>query len=283
MEVSEGRGLNLHIGWSPGENRTSFTAPRCPGSLFVILPVRTSQMVTFWSPPPAAILSPLVSQLALKRLRSFPARAPSYVRIRRSAGANGRMSHVRTVESCEFDNNDRLSGESCNEVTVSVWPIRVYVTACLRRSQTLMSLSIPPVNSSFPASESAIAVIGNSVGMYPTASFVRGSHICCTLSGLFRLERYAETYPNASVVRTAHKHFFAALADVHAIDYLLMAWMPPYPLSCLHIPACQLHVCRCREENFRVPRPVKIENCLFVTSQDTVVFAGSGCAPKYCI
>jgi hypothetical protein len=103
------------------------------------------------------------------------------------------------------------------------------------------------------------------------------------LSDLFRLQIYVETYPNASVVRAAHKHFFTALADVHAIDHLLVAWMPPYPLSCFHVPACQLHVCRCREENFGVPRPVKIEDCLFVASQDTVVFAGSSCAPKYCI
>lgn len=52
------------------------------------------------------------------------------------------------------------------------------MTACFRRSQTLMSLSIPPVKSSFPASARQIAVMGKSVGMKVTASFVLVSQIC---------------------------------------------------------------------------------------------------------
>jgi hypothetical protein len=60
---------------------------------------------------------------------------------------------------------------------VSVWPISAYVTACFRRSQTLISLSMPPVNSSLPASAKHIAVIGKSVCMKVTASFVRVSQI----------------------------------------------------------------------------------------------------------
>ena len=40
-----------------------------------------------------------------------------------------------------------------------------------------MSLSIPPVNSSLPASARHIAVMGKSVGMNVTASFVRVSQI----------------------------------------------------------------------------------------------------------
>lgn len=62
---------------------------------------------------------------------------------------------------------------------VSVWPINVYVTACLRRSQTLMSLSMPPVNSSLPASAKHMAVMGKSVGIKVTASLVLVSQICC--------------------------------------------------------------------------------------------------------
>lgn len=61
---------------------------------------------------------------------------------------------------------------------MSVWPSNVYVTAFLRKSQTLMSLSMPPVKSSLPASERAMAVIGKGVSMKSTASFVRGSQIC---------------------------------------------------------------------------------------------------------
>jgi hypothetical protein len=56
------------------------------------------------------------------------------------------------------------------------------VTACFRRSQTLMSLSIPPVNNSLPASAKHIAVMGKSVCMKVTASFVRVSQICVHVS-----------------------------------------------------------------------------------------------------
>lgn len=45
-------------------------------------------------------------------------------------------------------------------------------------SQTLMSLSMPPVNSSFPASARQIAVMGKSVGMNATAAFVLVSQSC---------------------------------------------------------------------------------------------------------
>jgi hypothetical protein len=56
------------------------------------------------------------------------------------------------------------------------------VTACFRRSQTLMSLSMPPVNNSLPASAKHIAVMGKSVWMKVTASFVRVSQICAHVS-----------------------------------------------------------------------------------------------------
>lgn len=103
---------HLRIGSPRGWNRTSLTAPRCPGSLFKSFPVRTSQMATLWSPLPAAIFSPFESQLAFRRLRSCPVGAPSYVCMRRSAGANGLTSHVLTVESCAFDSRVWLSGDS---------------------------------------------------------------------------------------------------------------------------------------------------------------------------
>jgi hypothetical protein len=107
-----GRGWrNLHIGSPRGWKRTSFTVPLCPGSLFRSFPVRVSQIATLWSPLPAAIFSPVESQLAFRRFRSCPVGAPSYVCMRRSAGANGRTSHVLTVESCAFDSRVWLSGD----------------------------------------------------------------------------------------------------------------------------------------------------------------------------
>lgn len=165
----------LQRGSSRGWKRTSFTAPLWPGSLCNSFPLRASQMATLWSPLPATILSPLASQLALSRLRSCPVGAPSYVWSRRSAAAKGRTSHVRTVESCAFDSRVVLSGDSWSDVMVSACPRSVFVTAFFLRSHTLMSLSIPPVNSSFPASDRAMAVIGNSVGIKLMASLVRVS------------------------------------------------------------------------------------------------------------
>jgi hypothetical protein len=92
-----------------------------------------------------------------------------------------------------------LSGDNWSEVTVSVWPSNVYVVACFRKSHTLMSLSMPPVNSSLPASARHIAVMGKSVGMKVTASFVRVSHICNHVRHIQqRLDQH--THSNVTVV-----------------------------------------------------------------------------------
>jgi hypothetical protein len=260
--------------------RTSFTAPLWPGNLFRSFPVRASHIDTLVSPLPAAILSPFASQLAFRRLRSCPVGAPSYVLIRRSFGAKGRTSHVRTVESWALDSNWVLSGDSCNEVTVSVCPSSEYVTAFFLRSQTLISLSMPPVNSSLPASDRAMAVIGNSVAMKLMASLVRVSQSYHPLT--LHLFQSMPTYPDVSIVGAADKHLLSALADVHAIDHLLVTWVPPYPLARLHVPACQVRVCGGREQHFRVSRPMQIQYCLLVAGQDSIVVAGSAAAPEYC-
>lgn len=86
------------------------------------------------------------------------------------------MSHVRTVESCEFERSAWESGETCKEVMVSVWPNMEYATLFCLKSQILMSLSIPPEYISFPASARATAVTGNSVSMKSMACFDLGSH-----------------------------------------------------------------------------------------------------------
>jgi hypothetical protein len=135
---------HLLIGSPPGWKRTSLTAPLCPGSLFNSFPLATSHIATLLSPLPAAIFLPFESQLARNKFFSNPVGAPSYVRIARSAGAKGRISHVRTVESCAFERRYWESGDTCREVMVSVCPIRAYATAFFRRSHTLISLSMPP-------------------------------------------------------------------------------------------------------------------------------------------
>jgi len=84
--------------------------------------VPASQTTAVLSPLPAATRLPCASQLALNRFFSMPAGAPSNVLICLSVGANGRMSQVRTVLSCEFDRSVCESGETASEVTVSVWP-----------------------------------------------------------------------------------------------------------------------------------------------------------------
>ena len=134
-------------------------------------------MTTVRSPLPAAIFSPFESQLALMRFFSNPDVAPSYIFTCLSNGAKGRISQVRMLESIELDSNVCESGDISSEVTVSVCPTMVYATAFLRRSQTLMSLSIPPEYSSLPASEKANAVRGKSVSIKSMACFCRGSQI----------------------------------------------------------------------------------------------------------
>jgi len=98
--------------------------------------------------------------------------------------ANGRISQVLTVLSMELERSDCPSGDTPRDVIVSWWPRNVYDMAFLRKSQTcsdhqpgfsaglrgggrdtLMSLSIPPLNISFPASLIANAVTGKPVSM----------------------------------------------------------------------------------------------------------------------
>ena len=167
----------LLIGSDPGEKRTSLTVPLWPGSLYSSLPVAASQITTVWSPLPAAIFSPLASQLAFRRFFSIPIGAPSKVRTSLSAGANGLTSHVLTVESMEFERRTWESGDNDNDVMVSEWPRMVYVVAFFLKSHTFISLSTPPVNNSVPVSAKATAVTGNSVSMNPTADFCRASQI----------------------------------------------------------------------------------------------------------
>src|SRR5690348_8291469 len=113
-----------------------------------------------------------------------------------------------------------------------------------------MSLSMPPVNSSLPASAKHMAVMGKSVGMKATASLVLVSQIWSrlVLPSLPSHHSSCSTYANVTIVRATDEHLLAALAHVHAIDDLLVAWVSPYALARLDVPTCQVHVCRCREE-----------------------------------
>jgi len=88
-------------------------------------------------------------------------------------------------------------------------------------------------------------------------------------------------YPNIAVIGAAHEHLLAALADVHAIDHLFMAWMPSYPLSSFYIPARQMHICGSREQHLCVPRPMQIQDCLLVAGQDAIVLTISSATPEY--
>jgi hypothetical protein len=87
------------------------------------------------------------------------------------------------------------------------------------------------------------------------------------------LRQYEFTNPDGTVVRTADEHLLSTLAHVHAVDHFFMPWVPAYPLASLNIPARQVHVCRCGKEDFGVARPVQIQYCLFVSSQNAVVLA----------
>lgn len=160
-----------------GEKTASLTDPLCPGNLNRSLPVFESHIVAVPSPPPATIFAPLGSQEALNRFFSMPDGAPSKVLICLLVGANGRISQVRTVESCELERSVCESGDTRRDVMVSLWPINEYTTARFRMSHTLISLSIPPEYSSFPASDSATAVTGKSVSIKSIAAFCRVSQI----------------------------------------------------------------------------------------------------------
>ena len=107
-----------------------------------------------------------------------------------------------------------------------------------------MSLSIPPVKSSFPASAKHIAVMGKSVGMKVTASLVRVSQIYLYISSVLGCVKWL-TYTNVAVVGAADEHLLSALTHVHAIDHLFVSRMPSYPLASLYVPARQVHICRC--------------------------------------
>lgn len=97
---------------------------------------------------------------------------------------------------------------------------------------------MPPVKSSLPASDRHIAVMGKSVGIKVTASFVRVSQIYSgrQLHSMKKMEQH--TYPYVAIVGAAHEHLLAALTNVHAIDHLLVPRVPPYPLARLDIPTC---------------------------------------------
>lgn len=59
-----------------------------------------------------------------------------YVLMFRDDGANGRMSHTRTVLSMELESSDWPSGETPRDVTVSWCPRNMYTTDFLRMSHT---------------------------------------------------------------------------------------------------------------------------------------------------
>lgn len=75
-----------------------------------------------------------------------------------SCGAYGLTSHIRRVLSIALDNRYDPSGLRDNPVTVSVWPFKWYKISFLRKSQTLISLSIPPLTTCSAVSLKVTAV-----------------------------------------------------------------------------------------------------------------------------
>jgi hypothetical protein len=68
----------------------------------------------------------------------------------------------------------------------------------------------------------------------------------------------ALTYANVAIVRATDEHLLAALAHVHAVNDFFVSWVPPDPFASLNVPTREVHVCRRREQYFRVPRPVEV-------------------------
>jgi hypothetical protein len=143
---------------------------------------------------------------------------------------------------------------------------------------------MPPVNSSLPASAKHMAVMGKSVGMNVTASFVLVSQIWSRLvlrPASHRSSCPSPTYANVTVVRATDEHLLATLAHVHAVDDLFVAGVSPYALAGLDVPARQVHVCRRREQHLGVSRPMQIQDGLLVSTQDSVVLTCARTSPEH--
>merc|ERR1712086_587872 len=142
------------VGWKS----TSLTEPTCPGSLYRILRVVVSHTYTKRSADPDVILRPSGAQLHRSRFFSKLCTAPPKVLMQRSLGANGRTSQMRIELSIALDIRYEPSGLRRREVTVSPCPSSLNATSVLRRSQAVITLSMPPVKSNWSSADRAHAV-----------------------------------------------------------------------------------------------------------------------------
>ena len=73
------------------------------------------------------------------------------------------------------------------------------------------------------------------------------------------------THSNRAVVSATYEHLHAALANIHRVDDILVAFMPSYALASLSIPAGDGGIRGGREKQPRVSGPVQIEDGPFVS------------------
>lgn len=165
---------------SVGCQSTSLTCPLCPGRRYFILPEMRSQTSTVRSAEPHATRSMSFDQHGRDRFFSGLVTIPSNVRMHRSAGANGLMSHIFSVLSIELDSIYEPSGDRRSPLTVSWWPYRLNTGACFRRSQAVMVLSIPPENTIWPVSDTSTAVTGYLACSVEVECFSRVSQVYVT-------------------------------------------------------------------------------------------------------
>lgn len=72
--------------------------------------------------------------------------SPVNIFTQRFCGANGRMSHTRSVLSMLLESRCDPSGLRAMPVTVSLWPFRVMATLLLRMSHTCMPMRVSKVD-----------------------------------------------------------------------------------------------------------------------------------------
>mmetsp|Transcript_6200 Transcript_6200/g.13515 ORF Transcript_6200/g.13515 Transcript_6200/m.13515 type:complete len:208 (-) Transcript_6200:519-1142(-) len=126
---------------------------------------------------PADTSWPSVDQAQRSRIFSKLWTWPVNTLTQRFCGANGRMSHTRSVLSIAFDSRWLPSGLTLRPVMVSLCPCSTRLgSASLRRSHTLMVLSRPPLYTWSPASAKATDVTWNLSENVRMLRFTRMSH-----------------------------------------------------------------------------------------------------------
>src|SRR5579863_1431131 len=109
-------------------------------TLYKILELSTSQIVTVRSAPPTATRRPPSSRLQapLRMVFSKPAGAPVSTRwMRFGEGANGRMSWMMVCDENDGERRYEPFGDIASAVGVSTWPLSTDTSSCFRKSRTL--------------------------------------------------------------------------------------------------------------------------------------------------